>query len=242
MMLSLFGFLLAASTCNGQAAFVETATSFVSLGLTLPAIVSRPAAPVSNSFWGAVIIHGTGPIDENGTVTAQGFTWRMYRDVALYLSSFGDVAVIRHVKRDALVPPPNAATELVSDYVTDAVNAMAQLRVVEPRVSPSKLVFIGHSLGGTLIVHAAAAVAGVAKIVSLQGPGDSQVCPILIDQYARGGTLAQQQAIAQVCAAQVRRSTLIFSLCTFMFLSDVPPRTWRDNSSPFPLELRDQLE
>jgi len=119
-------------------------------GYELSGILTIPegAAP-RGGFPAAVIVHGSGPIDMDGTM----FAYTVYRDLADYLSSSG-IVVVRYNKRTfthgfKMVEELGGSLTVYEETIEDAVSA-ANLLKADPRVNKDKVFIIGHSLGGML--------------------------------------------------------------------------------------------
>lgn len=91
-----------------------------------------------------VLVHGSGPHDEDETVGAN----KPFRDLAWGLASRG-VAVLRYVKRTKAHPLAKKAAEwtLAAETIDDAV-AAAQLLREHAAIDARRVFVAGHSLGG----------------------------------------------------------------------------------------------
>ncbi len=130
----------------------------------LDGTLTVPAGP--GPFPAAVLVHGSGPNDRDGTVGAN----KIFKDLAEGLASSG-IAVLRYDKRtfrhgDRLT---NAIT-LDEEVLDDAVAAVRVL-AARPEADAGRLFVIGHSLGGQLAPEIAARAAAVAGVVLLAPPG-----------------------------------------------------------------------
>lgn len=128
-----------------------------SLGATLTLPVEADSA--DGQVPGAVIVHGSGPLDRDGRVGPN----RTYRELAEGLATEG-VAVLRYDKR-TLACPVDLADVTVDDVTTDdALTAVARLRAHD-RVG--EVFILGHSIGGLLaprIAHRDGDLAGLAML------------------------------------------------------------------------------
>ncbi len=134
-------------------------------GCTLPATLSLPRVTGARPF--AVIVHGSGPQDRDGTTGAV----RPYRDLAWGLSTRG-VAVLRYDKVTAACPGALSTATLDTVVVDDAVRAVDELRdwAGSPqRPSITDLTVIGHSLGGGALPRIVDRADGVDRGVALAG-------------------------------------------------------------------------
>jgi dienelactone hydrolase len=113
-----------------------------------------------------VLIHGSGPADEDETVAAV----KVFRDLAYGLAAQG-IASIRYPKRAALHPALFAASKpfTVKEEVTDDVQAALTSLSGTPGVDPKRLWLVGHSLGATLAPRIARENRLVSGIVILAG-------------------------------------------------------------------------
>jgi dienelactone hydrolase len=91
-----------------------------------------------------VLVHGSGPHDEDETVAAN----KPFRDLAWGLAS-RDVAVLRYVKRTKEHPTakPHGQWTLDDETIDDALAAAKLLRD-RPEIDPKRVFVLGHSLGG----------------------------------------------------------------------------------------------
>ena len=91
-----------------------------------------------------VLVHGSGPHDEDETVAAN----KPFRDLAWGLAS-RDVAVLRYVKRTKEHPTakPRGQWTLADETIDDAL-AAAELLRDRPEIDPKRVFVLGHSLGG----------------------------------------------------------------------------------------------
>jgi uncharacterized protein len=131
----------------------------------LPGTLSLPRSPVPVP--GVVIVHGSGPVDRDGTVGAV----KPYRDLAVGLASAG-VAVLRYDKRTfvhgarvASIPNPTVKEETIDD----AVAAAALLRSTNG-VDGKRVFVLGHSMGAMLIPRIAKAYLPAAGFVMMAAP------------------------------------------------------------------------
>jgi dienelactone hydrolase len=109
-----------------------------------------------------VLVHGSGPQDEDETVGAV----KVFKDLAQGLASRG-VAALRYVKRSRAQP---AGIVTVKEEVLDGVRAAVDALRATPGIDPSHIYLVGHSQGGYLAPRAAHEDPRVAGIVVLAGP------------------------------------------------------------------------
>ena len=124
--------------------------------LTLP----RTGQPVPL----VVLVHGSGPQDRDESIAAS----RPFRDLAWGLATRG-VAVLRYDKRTWAHPSQLGDSVTVEqEVVLDALAALDTARTAAG-VDPSRVVLLGHSLGGTLAPEIAVRDAQVAGVVLMAG-------------------------------------------------------------------------
>jgi uncharacterized protein len=168
--------------------------------LTLPH-TDRPVAAV-------VLVLGSGPQDQDATLGPN----RPFRDLAWGLASRG-IAVLRFDKRTTALSgklPPAAldAMTLDQESVDDAEAAVRLLRRTAG-VDPTRIVVLGHSLGGVAAARVAARDPLVAGFVILAGPA-RPLEDVLLDQFRYVSTLhgkpgpKQQRRLAEL-EAQIER-------------------------------------
>ena len=146
-------------------------------GLTLEGTLTLPDR--DGPFPGVVIIHGSGPVDRNGTVPGQlntGFPApvSVYRDLADGLAERG-IASLRYDKRTC--GTFNACSENAypvpgDDLLLDAflADALAALDWLAARDEIGVVNVIGHSQGSTLAILAAERRPDLANIVLVGAP------------------------------------------------------------------------
>lgn len=156
-------------------AFTETtvtidATPSCELGGTLSLPAGEEQVP------GVVIVHGSGPVDRNGTFGPN----KPYKELAWGLASRG-IAVLRYDKRSNTCDI-DLSDVTVNDVTTDdAVTALDHLRSQE-RVAADSVFVVGHSLGGVLAPRIATRDERLAGIVML-APGPTRpMAETVLDQ------------------------------------------------------------
>ncbi len=99
-----------------------------------------------------VLVHGSGPHDEDETVGAN----KPFRDLAWGLAS-RNVAVLRYVKRTKEHPTAKKPAEwTLADETIDDALAAAKLLREHPQIDPKRVFVLGHSLGGMAAPYIAA--------------------------------------------------------------------------------------
>jgi len=135
----------------------------------LEGILTMPEGEMPRGgFPAAVIVHGSGPMDMDGTA----FAYKVYQDVAGYLSSSG-IAVIRYNKRTfshpyEMIRELGGSLTVYEETIEDAVLA-ANLLKADPRINSGKVFMIGHSLGGMLAPRIQASGGNFAGLVLMAG-------------------------------------------------------------------------
>lgn len=144
-----------------QDTFTEQEITLNSDGYELPGTLSVPNG--EGPFPAAVIVHGSGPNDRDGTLGLN----KPYRDIAQGLASQG-IAVLRYDKRTYQMQAM-AENFTVDDEVTnDAVAAVNYLRDVDA-IDPERIVVIGHSQGAMFAPRIAQQDGELAGIAMLAG-------------------------------------------------------------------------
>ena len=168
--------------------------------LTLPH-ADRPVAAV-------VLVLGSGPQDHDATLGPN----RPFRDLAWGLSSRG-IAVLRFDKRTKALAGklPAAALDAMTLDQESVEDAEAGVRLLRHTVGvdPTRIVVLGHSLGGVAAARVAARDPLVAGFVILAGPA-RPLEDVLLDQYRYVSTLhgkpspKQQRRLGEL-EAQIER-------------------------------------
>jgi len=125
----------------------------------LPGVLAIPKG--AGPFRAVVLVHGSGPQDEDETVGAV----KVFKDLALGLASRG-VAVLRYTKRSRVQP---AGIVTVKEEVIDGARAAVDLLAGTRGIDATKIVVVGHSLGGYLAPRIAREDSRVAGLVVMAG-------------------------------------------------------------------------
>ncbi len=148
------------------AAFTETAVTVGSAPWALPGTLTMPKG--TGPFPAVVLVQGSGPNDRDETFGPN----KPFRDLAWGLASRG-IAVLRYDKRTFVYGAQMAADTSITvrqETTDDAIDAIALLRMT-PRVDPTRVFLVGHSLGAYLAPRIAAQVPGqLAGIAMLEAP------------------------------------------------------------------------
>jgi uncharacterized protein len=168
----------------------------------LPGTLTIPAG--TGPFAGVVLVHGSGPHDEDETIGPN----RPFRDLAWGLASRG-IAVLRYEKRTQAHPNSKKPDEwTLADETIDDAAAAAELLRKRPEIDPKRVYVAGHSLGGLAAPYIAKRDGKLAGIVILAGSA-RPVMDLLEYQYEYlaklDGTVSpeEQQAIDNVKRATV---------------------------------------
>jgi dienelactone hydrolase len=147
-----------------RSAFREIEMEVDRPGCPLPARLSMPNVVGERPF--AVLVHGSGPQDMDGTTGAA----RPYRDLAWGLASRG-IASLRYRKRldDQEVPDEDYTLDTV---VTDDAVAAVETLATAGEVDADRVFVAGHSQGGMCAPRIADRYGDAAGIVLLDGPDD----------------------------------------------------------------------
>jgi dienelactone hydrolase len=140
------------------AAFVERNVQ-VGTHPSLPGTLSLPAG--GGPFPAVVLVHGSGPQDADETVGAI----KVFKDLAFGLATRG-IAVLRYAKRTQ-VDPRGVST--VQEEVLDGARAAVDALMVTPEIDATRIVVLGHSLGGYLAPWIARDDKRVAGLIVMAG-------------------------------------------------------------------------
>jgi dienelactone hydrolase len=145
-------------------AYTERDVTVDAGGWPLPGTLTLPAG--SGPFPAIVVVHGSGPLDRDGTIGPN----KPYRDLAVGLASRG-IAVLRYDKR-TLVHGQKMLSETdgtVDDEVIDDARAAVALLRTLPEIDDDRVFVLGHSFGGMLAPRIAQSVPDLAGLIVMAG-------------------------------------------------------------------------
>jgi alpha/beta superfamily hydrolase len=125
--------------------------------------LSTPFHAAKGSLIAVVIVSGTGPQDEDGTMAGH----KIFKQIADSLTQHG-IAVLRTNDRGVGKTTGNYATSTTADFADDALAAVAYLKT-RKEINQQKIGLLGHSEGGAVIAIAASKSADVHFLVSIAG-------------------------------------------------------------------------
>jgi dienelactone hydrolase len=175
--------------------------------LAVPGTVSMPRQGGLRPA--VVLLAGSGPADRDETIGAN----KPFKDLAWGLASAG-VAVLRFDKVTYAHPKQvqeGGEVTVVEEYMTHAAAAV-HLLGAHPRVDPSRVFIIGHSLGGTVAPRVGASEPSVAGLVILAG-GTQPLHWAAVRQFRYLAALDPETAAASEPAieAMTRAATMVDS-------------------------------
>jgi uncharacterized protein len=145
--------------------FTEQPLVLVNGKFQLPGTLSAPAG--NGPFPAVVLLHGSGPHDEDETIGPN----KPLKDLAWGLASHG-IVVFRYVKRTQKYGAQSSedpAKLTVDDETISDARAAVSLVAKQKNVDPHRVFLVGHSLGAYLEPRIATGDAPVAGIVLLAG-------------------------------------------------------------------------
>lgn len=199
--------------------------------LKLPGTLAMPKG--DGPFPAVVLVQGSGPSDRDETVGPN----KPFRDLGEGLASQG-IATVRYEKRTKHYPLVAAlglgSLTVHEETVHDAAQAVALLRD-HPKIDPTQIYVIGHSLGGYLLPRIYQEGKPITGLISLAGSA-RPLEDLIIEQVeylvAGDGTVSEEEAkqvatireqVAQVKAADLSKNTMSSKLPL-----SIPPAYWLD--------------
>jgi hypothetical protein len=164
----------------------------------LPGTLTLPDG--TGPFPAVVLVHGSGPNDRDETV---GKT-KLFADLAAGLAAHG-IASLRYDKRTYVY-----GDELTNDLTLDdevISDAVAAVHLLAARADISKVVVVGHSLGGMLAPEIAAKAGHVAGVAMLAAPARAPLV-ILRDQLRYLGAPRELRAQVEAALAVIELAAL----------------------------------
>lgn len=128
----------------------------------LPATLTLPTG--DGPFPAVVLVHGSGPNDRDGTIGPS----KVLKDFAWGMASRG-IAVLRYDKRTLVHGARMTEVTLAAEVVDDALAAVELVRA-RAGVDPSRVVVLGHSLGGMMAPEIARRDRRLAGVVLAAAP------------------------------------------------------------------------
>lgn len=223
-------------------AYVETEVLVGNPGKSLPGTLTIPIARTASRRAAVVIIHGSGPLDRDGSVGASA----PYKDIARGLAKKGIIS-LRFDKRSLVRPEEFQGKEFtVNDEVVDDAIEAVQLLKRTDGIDPSQVYIFGHSLGGFVAPLIASEARNIAGLILFAAPARSPLT-LLQEQSAYlaelDGTVDEQerkklQELASTVSA-IRSPTP--DKAALPALLGVPVSYWRSLEEIDPLELTASL-
>jgi dienelactone hydrolase len=125
----------------------------------LPGTLAMPNG--AGPFPAVVLVQGSGPHDRDETIGSN----KPFRDLAGGLAS-RSVAVLRYDKRSRVAPQ---TIRTVNEEVVEDAKAAIGLLSADPKIDRTRIIVLGHSLGGTLAPRIAAEDPRTTGIVIMAG-------------------------------------------------------------------------
>lgn len=157
-------------------AFREEKVTVSAGAFSLPGTLSIPNTPGPHA--GVVLVHGSGPNDQDGKVGAN----RPLKDLAWGLATHG-IAVLRYDKRTHRYPNAYKAEEwtLEREALEDIHVALSLLRR-RTEIDPGRVFIVGHSMGGFLAPFVARQDGRMAGIAMLAANARS-ILDLIVEQH-----------------------------------------------------------
>jgi dienelactone hydrolase len=210
----------------------------------LPATLALPKG--EGPFPALVLVHGSGPNDRDETIGAN----KPFRDLALGLASRG-IAVLRYDKRTKVYAAQMAASKdtwtVKQEVLDDAMTAVALLRNT-PKIAPTRIFVLGHSLGGTLIPRIGKLDEHLAGLIVMAGTTRPLEDVILeqteyLSSLNGAPSVETQKYLAEIQrqVAAVKSLALSADTPASTLLFGAPPSYWLDLRGYAPAELAKTL-
>jgi len=191
--------------------------------LALPTAGDRSPCPA------VVLVHGSGPLDQDETVGAN----KPFRDLAWGLAAKG-IPVLRYEKRTKAYPTKFLAMRsftVKDETIDDALNAVARLRTTEG-LAADHIFVLGHSLGGIVAPRIGQADPAIAGLIIMAG-ATRPIEDLMLEQtryiLSLDGELSSDDkaklAELQKEVNQVKKAT---NSSSTTFVLGAPPSYWLD--------------
>jgi len=185
--------------------FSEQPLTLVNGKFELPGTLTLPKG--SGPFPAVVLVHGSGPHDQDETIGAN----QPLKDLAWGLASRG-IAVFRYTKRTQKYGAQSSADPAkltVDDETMSDARAAVELLARQAKIDPKRIFLAGHSLGAYLapwIASRDSRIAGIVMLAANTRPMEQLLLEQMRSLVSAGGapTPADQQQLAAV-EAGVRR-------------------------------------
>ena len=220
--------------------FAESSVTVGSAPWTLPGTLTMPVG--TGPFPAVVLVAGSGPADRDETFGPN----KPFEDLAWGLASQG-IAVLRYDKRTLVYATQMAADTSITvhqETMDDAEAAVVLLRRT-PKVDPSRVFLVGHSLGAYLAPRIAAEIPGeLAGITLLEAPSTPLPELVVIQeeylaslQGSPSPQVEQQLATLKQQAALAESPSLSPSTPTSELPLNTPASYWLDLQTYHPLAV-----
>lgn len=181
-----------------------------------------------SNFPVAILVHGSGPNDKDGTA----FNQRPLRDLAVGLASKG-IATIRYDKRTktyGIKMTINKVVLTTKEEVTDDVHYAIEAAKKQEQLNTNKIYVIAHSLGAMMAPRIGEENPNLAGIVMLAGPS-RRFEDVVYDQYLHlKATEAQIEAYKKQMAL-IKSGEYTNDTPASQLPLGLSPQYWRDISN-----------